>query len=230
MEEDDDECGGGFLELLGCDDAAFDKRLTQLQQEFLFSPPLSTSVAVFSPQMLHFGGGGAAGGPHDEELLATAAAAAANEGSRGAKKLEINGGGKRGATVATNSIRRPRGGPTGMIKVRKEKLGDRISTLQQLVSPYGKTDTANVLHEAIGYIRFLHDQVQVLSSPYIHQLPLSNHHQNEELRGGDLRSRGLCLVPISCTENVANNNIVGADLWSPVSVRGSSGSSSGSKH
>lgn len=33
------------------------------------------------------------------------------------KKLEINGGGKRGATVATNSIRRPRGGPTGMIKV-----------------------------------------------------------------------------------------------------------------
>lgn len=85
MEEDDDECGGGFMELLGCDDAAFDKRLTQLQQEFLFSPPLSTSVAGFSPQMLHFGGGGAAGGPHDEELLATAAAAAANEGSRGAK-------------------------------------------------------------------------------------------------------------------------------------------------
>uniref|UniRef100_A0ACD5TF71 Uncharacterized protein n=1 Tax=Avena sativa TaxID=4498 RepID=A0ACD5TF71_AVESA len=46
-------------------------------------------------------------------------------------------------------------------KVRKEKLGDRITALQQLVSPFGKTDTASVLHEAIGYIKFLHDQVAV---------------------------------------------------------------------
>ncbi|THF97322.1 hypothetical protein TEA_013077 [Camellia sinensis var. sinensis] len=29
----------------------------------------------------------------------------------------------------------------------------------------------------------------------------------------DLRSRGLCLVPIECTEHIANNN--GADFWSP---------------
>ncbi|KAF8719347.1 hypothetical protein HU200_024053 [Digitaria exilis] len=52
-------------------------------------------------------------------------------------------------------------------KVRKEKLGDRITALQQLVSPFGKTDTASVLHEAIEYIRFLHDQVASLSSPYL---------------------------------------------------------------
>ncbi|KAJ6398403.1 hypothetical protein OIU77_019246 [Salix suchowensis] len=48
------------------------------------------------------------------------------------------------------------------LKVRKEKLGDRIAALQWLVAPYGKTDTASVLTEAIGYIQFLHDQVQVI--------------------------------------------------------------------
>lgn len=107
--------------------------------------------------------------------------------------------------------------PTGHAK-RKEKLGERITTLQQLVSPFGKTDTASVLHEAMGYIRFLHDQVQVLCSPYLQRLPSSSHHQTEG--GGsegearkDLWSRGLCLVPVECTVHVANNN--GADFWSP---------------
>ncbi|KAJ6952650.1 hypothetical protein NC653_041709 [Populus alba x Populus x berolinensis] len=52
-------------------------------------------------------------------------------------------------------------------KERKEKLGERIVALQQLVSPYGKTDTASVLMEAMEYIRFLHEQVQVLSAPYL---------------------------------------------------------------
>ncbi|XP_048434726.1 uncharacterized protein LOC125474789 [Pyrus x bretschneideri] len=92
----------------------------------------------------------------------------------------------------------------------KEKLGERITALQQLVSPYGKvelqkpksshpvnyfltiflqihrkyffffwelgklgvlqTDTASVLHEVMGYIRFLREQVQVLCSPYLERL------------------------------------------------------------
>ncbi|KAK4751022.1 hypothetical protein SAY87_004504 [Trapa incisa] len=47
------------------------------------------------------------------------------------------------------------------LKVRKERLGDRIAALQQLVAPYGKTDTASVLTDAIGYIKFLQDRVQV---------------------------------------------------------------------
>ncbi|RZB89195.1 Transcription factor bHLH113 isoform B [Glycine soja] len=68
---------------------------------------------------------------------------------------------------------------TGHAK-RKEKLGERIATLQQLVSPFGKTDTASVLHEAMGYIRFLHDQVQVLCSPYLQSLP-SSYHQNQHV-------------------------------------------------
>ncbi|KFK39275.1 hypothetical protein AALP_AA3G223200 [Arabis alpina] len=113
----------------------------------------------------------------------------------------------------------------GITKVRKERLGERIAALQQLVSPYGKTDAASVLHEAMGYIKFLQDQIQVLSSPY-----LINHH-NLLIDGGvvtgdvtpakkvrDLRSRGLCLVPVSSTVHVENSN--GADLWSPATTMG----------
>lgn len=35
-------------------------------------------------------------------------------------------------------------------------------------------------------------------------------------RASDLRSRGLCLVPVSCTEHLAGGNTHGngADLWS----------------
>ncbi|XP_020693170.1 transcription factor bHLH68 isoform X2 [Dendrobium catenatum] len=114
-------------------------------------------------------------------------------------------------------------------KVRKEKLGDRITALHQLVSPFGKTDTASVLLEAIGYIRFLQSQIEALSSPYLNtvsaktRLPLlndncmkkrgpSDQNGNDETKK-DLRSRGLCLVPVSCTLHVGSDD--GADYWSP---------------
>ncbi|OMO84495.1 hypothetical protein COLO4_22016 [Corchorus olitorius] len=41
--------------------------------------------------------------------------------------------------------------PCPTLKVRKEKLGDRIAALQKMVAPFGKTDTASVLTEAIGH-------------------------------------------------------------------------------
>ncbi|KAL0342001.1 UNVERIFIED_CONTAM: Transcription factor [Sesamum calycinum] len=124
------------------------------------------------------------------------------------------------------------------LKVRKEKLGDRITALHQLVSPFGKTDTASVLSEAIGYIRFLQGQIEALSSPYMRNASGSTgHHQHSFLndigmergapkqesegRSGalkDLRSRGLCLVPISCTQHVGNDN--GADYWAPAALGG----------
>ncbi|GMJ14628.1 hypothetical protein like AT1G61660 [Hibiscus trionum] len=110
--------------------------------------------------------------------------------------------------------------PLPTFKVRKEKLGDRITALQQLVSPFGKTDTASVLHEAIEYIKFLHDQVNVLSTPYMKQAAASIQQEVYEKRTEgpdepkqDLRSRGLCLVPISSTFPVANETT--ADFWTP---------------
>ncbi|RWR77877.1 transcription factor bHLH68-like protein [Cinnamomum micranthum f. kanehirae] len=128
-------------------------------------------------------------------------------------------------------------------KVRKEKLGDRVTALHQLVSPFGKTDTASVLLEAIGYIRFLQSQIQVLSSPYLATAPSGKIMQlvqgerncifpedpgqllNDTFmkrRGApekgaldgpkkDLRTRGLCLVPIACTQQIGSDN--GADYW-----------------
>ncbi|CAI9763742.1 unnamed protein product [Fraxinus pennsylvanica] len=91
-------------------------------------------------------------------------------------------------------------------KVRKEKLGDRISALQQLVAPFGKTDTASVLMEAIGYIKFLQTQVETLSVPYMESTRnkinreieegLAAESENEDSKG-DLTRRGLCLVPVS---------------------------------
>ncbi|KAG2721862.1 hypothetical protein I3760_02G100700 [Carya illinoinensis] len=95
-------------------------------------------------------------------------------------------------------------------KERKEKLGERIEALQQLVSPYGKTDTASVLSEAMEYIQFLHEQVKVLSAPYLQ----SNRSIMQDLGPNSLRSRGLCLVPVSCTAGVAQSN--GADIWTPI--------------
>ncbi|EYU42706.1 hypothetical protein MIMGU_mgv1a021642mg [Erythranthe guttata] len=100
--------------------------------------------------------------------------------------------------------------------VKKEKLGERIAALQQLVSPFGKTDTASVLHEALGYIRFLHDQVQVLCSPYLQRPKDGESNKADERRTNDLRSRGLCLVPIDLTLHVAESN--GADMWSSAAM------------
>ncbi|KAF5806697.1 putative transcription factor bHLH family [Helianthus annuus] len=103
-------------------------------------------------------------------------------------------------------------------KVRKEKLGDRIAALQQLVAPFGKTDTASVLMEAIGYIKFLQNQVETLSVPYMKPA-----HKNSmvptrgvSVEGGnedakrDLRSRGLCLIPLSCLSYVTDG---GGGVW-----------------
>ncbi|XP_077221462.1 transcription factor bHLH110-like isoform X2 [Tasmannia lanceolata] len=111
-------------------------------------------------------------------------------------------------------------------KVRKEKLGDRVAALQQLVAPFGKTDTASVLMEAIGYIKFLQDQVETLSVPYMKSFHNSTCRTNKGGSGEqgqdeepkqDLRSRGLCLVPLSCTSYVTNDN---GGVWSPPNFSG----------
>ncbi|XP_042492505.1 uncharacterized protein LOC122072047 [Macadamia integrifolia] len=102
-------------------------------------------------------------------------------------------------------------------QVPKVKLGDKITALQQIVSPFGKTDTASVLWEAIGYIKFLQEQVQLLSDPYMktNKDPWGSLERKD--KGDpkmDLNSRGLCLVPISCTPQVYREN-TGSDYWTP---------------
>ncbi|XP_020268330.1 transcription factor bHLH110-like [Asparagus officinalis] len=79
--------------------------------------------------------------------------------------------------------------------------------------------------EAIGYIKFLQDQVETLSVPYMRS---SNNKKSRTSQGAeaskekdeakpDLRSRGLCLVPLSCTSYVTNEN---GGVWSPPNYQG----------
>ncbi|XP_073013202.1 transcription factor bHLH153-like isoform X1 [Typha latifolia] len=140
-------------------------------------------------------------------------------------------------SVRAKKLRTDAEGSTSTKKERKDKIGERIAALQQLVSPFGKSDTASVLQEASGYIKFLHDQLkvlllvsfvlldpkklkllsnrlwhsQVLSAPYMRTTIDS---KAEEAEYYSLRNRGLCLMPVDTTFGIAQSN--GADLWTPV--------------
>ncbi|KAL3639905.1 hypothetical protein CASFOL_014873 [Castilleja foliolosa] len=128
---------------------------------------------------------------------------------------------KKNSIEASNKRPRVNEAPTPVpaFKAKKEKMGDRITALQQLVSPFGKTDTASVLSEAIAYIKFLHEQVSVLSNPYMKNgAPIQHQQKTEksnEAEGArqDLRSRGLCLVPVSSTFPMTHETTV--DFWTP---------------
>ncbi|XP_072950190.1 transcription factor bHLH153-like isoform X1 [Typha angustifolia] len=114
-------------------------------------------------------------------------------------------------SVRAKKLRTDAEGSTSTKKEKKDKIGERIAALQQLVSPFGKSDTASVLQEASGYIKFLHDQLKVLSAPYMRTTIDS---KAEEAEYYSLRNRGLCLMPIDTTFGIAQSN--GADLWTPV--------------
>ncbi|MBA0780783.1 hypothetical protein Gotri_004842, partial [Gossypium trilobum] len=88
---------------------------------------------------------------------------------------------------------------------RSQKLSDKITALQKLVSPYGKTDIASVLEEASLHIKLLHQHIQnlfqMLRRSY-NSLGAIHRPQETEKKKQDLRGRGLCLVPISFAQKV----------------------------
>ncbi|KAL6871496.1 hypothetical protein ACP4OV_014325 [Aristida adscensionis] len=140
---------------------------------------------------------------------------AAREGRKRSEEQQESDGNAKKSKNDTSS-------PTSALKsqVPKVKLGDKITALQQIVSPFGKTDTASVLYEAINYIKWLHEQVQLLSDPYMKTSSskdyntwggLDNKKSEADL---DLRSRGLCLVPVSCTAKVYRDSN-SPDYWTP---------------
>ncbi|KAF9624741.1 hypothetical protein IFM89_013279 [Coptis chinensis] len=88
-------------------------------------------------------------------------------------------------------------GSSVKVQPPKVKWGDRITTLQQIVSPFGK----------------------LLSNPYMKANANKDPWGMLERKGKaelkfDLKSRGLCLVPISCTPQVYREN-TGSDYWTP---------------
>ncbi|XP_026412799.1 uncharacterized protein LOC113308549 isoform X2 [Papaver somniferum] len=92
---------------------------------------------------------------------------------------------------------------------RSQKIGDKIITLQKLVSPFGKTDTASVLKDTADHIKMLYNQIELLTNPYFQPDAFLHHyHKQHDLQVGTgemsngLAERGLCLVPVSFTQNI----------------------------
>lgn len=86
---------------------------------------------------------------------------------------------------------------------RSQKLGDRVTALQKLVSPYGKTDTASVLHEASICIKLLQEQIETLTTVYMGSKHIQPKNTGEDLT--ELQSRGLCLVPVSLIKHFSKD-------------------------
>ncbi|CAD5171544.1 unnamed protein product [Musa acuminata subsp. malaccensis] len=103
----------------------------------------------------------------------------------------------------------------------KVKIAEKVSALQQLVSPFGKTDQASVLMETITCITVLQKQVQLLSAPYLKSSASKEQNSWGELERKekaeakyDLRSRGLCLVPVASIPQVHRESNR-PDYWMP---------------
>ncbi|OMO58189.1 hypothetical protein COLO4_34813 [Corchorus olitorius] len=128
------------------------------------SSPKSSCVTSFSSNMLDFSG---------------------NKATDHARHPPPDRSSECNSTATGGAMKKARVQPSATqstFKVRKEKLGDRITALHQLVSPFGKTDTASVLLEAIGYIRFLQSQIEALSLPYLGTGSSGNIRQQQSVR------------------------------------------------
>ncbi|XP_024182609.1 transcription factor bHLH68 isoform X5 [Rosa chinensis] len=122
------------------------------------------------------------------------------------------GGAVKKARVQPSSSAQP------TFKVRKEKLGDRITALHQLVSPFGKALSLPYLGSGSPNMRQQQQQSALLNDNCMKRKGVNSEQDAYEEPKKDLRSRGLCLVPVSCTLQVGSDN--GADYWAPAALGG----------
>ncbi|CAL9098204.1 HLH [Musa troglodytarum] len=94
-----------------------------------------------------------------------------------------------------------------------KKLGDKITALQQLVSPFGKADTASVLHEAALSIKFLHEQIEMLTAPYFGMRSPEEGDEGLAESNAELQSRGLCLVPVFAMVELLDQEAYGLNFY-----------------
>ncbi|KAJ6834659.1 transcription factor bHLH112-like [Iris pallida] len=123
--------------------------------------------------------------------------------SKRQKASTCNANKQRNASPIDESSQQQLMGAQGAAK-KSQKLGDKITALQQMVSPFGKTDTASVLQEAGVCIKVLHEQIRVLSTPYFGLQPPPALPGSAGMELG-LRERGLCVVPITSTIEKLSN-------------------------
>ncbi|GAB2225012.1 hypothetical protein Droror1_Dr00005794 [Drosera rotundifolia] len=149
----------------------------------------------------------------DKKRKDAVARVAAVEGSDGAVGAPVGGD---GSSYEERKVETCVGANVKRRKVRRRALGEGVAVLHRLVCPNnGKTDAATVLHEAKGYIRFLQEQVKVLCFFYSQSQIRSDCHscddgresrdENKDSPEENLKSKGLCLVPIECIMTLIEN-------------------------
>ncbi|PWZ09228.1 hypothetical protein Zm00014a_041553 [Zea mays] len=153
------------------------------------------------------------------------------------------------ATAAGSAVKKPRvqaasSSAQSTLKVRKERLGDRITALHQIVSPFGKAlsypymghgnltssstqngpagserNPAGLFPEYPGQLlNHNHNTGAQQQQPAAVQQPPDEKQGVDDEVKRDLRSRGLCLVPVSCTSHFGGDNA--ADYWAPAALGG----------
>ncbi|GAA0160073.1 hypothetical protein LIER_16711 [Lithospermum erythrorhizon] len=91
--------------------------------------------------------------------------------------------------------------PKKIPRKKCDKVANKITALQKIVSPYGKTDTASVLHEASIFIQVLLKEIQILTE------------ENSQKKQVDLQTKGLCLVPVSIMKKYIDEESAAQDRF-----------------
>ncbi|RWV85393.1 hypothetical protein GW17_00052816 [Ensete ventricosum] len=140
---------GGFLELLGSGGEQGGGYLFDAPSS-LSSPSSSCYSSLTAAQMLCFGGKEEAGlAPHGATASVTATSTSATLTANKKPKTEASWASAGHGAIKVSVLQL-----FNWVQVRKEKLGDRITALQQLVSPFGKVSSINLLFFALLLLSF----------------------------------------------------------------------------